>query len=281
VYLSRGKKEKETIMNRQELGINVKTGLTGCGPACHEIRSVSATRVWSWLVDGFRIARAQPLMWIVTILGSADLATAFELAAPFQLLATLLLAVLAGATVLTPAGNGNPHQWSIGATFRVLVRNRNALFTVALACAAIVVAGELLSFALLHIKLTTRTVASGAHSLSIIFGESSDRAGSLQTVLNAMVLAIAIAAVWFAPALIILQRAAPLEAMSTSLRAVFHNGPVALLYAGVLAADALLAAAMPMFVRGLVLTPAISALILLSMHGSYNDILSIGISRED
>jgi hypothetical protein len=265
-------------MNRQELGIDVKTGLTGYGYglAHHEPRSVSATRIWSWLAYGLRIAREQPLLWLATILGSADLATAFALAAPCRLLATLPLAVLAGATLLTPAGSGNAHRW----TLRGLRRNWDALFTVALACAAIVAAGELLSFALLHIKLTIGMMPSGAHSLSIVLGESNDWVGSLGSIPNAVTMAIAIAAVWFSPALIILEKIPPLEAMLTSLRAVFQNGTVALVYATLLAADAILATAVPMLVRGLVLTPLISALILASMHGSYRDILSIDISPD-
>lgn len=270
-------------MNRQETGIHVKAGLTrsGCAPAYHEIHSVSATRIWNWLADGVSIARTQPLLWVAAILGSADLATTLKLVAPLNPLATLLLAVLVGATALTPAGAGSMHRRTLGETLSALGRHRDALFTVALACAAIVAAGELISFALLHIRLTTAMLPSGAHSLSIVFGEPNNRASSFEPVLNATAFAIAIAAVWFAPALIVLQRLSPLEAMLTSLRAVFHNGPVALIYAGILAADAMLATTMPMLVRGLVLTPMISALILLTMHGSYRDILSIDVSTDD
>jgi hypothetical protein len=43
----------------------------------------------------------------------------------------------------------------------------------------------------------------------------------------------------------------------------------------------MLAQVVPMLVRGLVLTPLISALILLSMHGSYRDILSIDTAKDD
>jgi uncharacterized membrane protein len=139
----------------------------------------------------------------------------------------------------------------------------------------------LLSFALLHVKLATSMMPSGAHSFSLIFGEPNDRVSAFEPVLHAIVFAIAIAAVWFAPALIVLQKFSPVDAMTTSLRAVFHNGPVALIYAVVLAADAMLAQVVPMLVRGLVLTPLISALILLSLHGSYRDILSIDTAKDD
>jgi len=270
-------------MNRQELYIDDKSGLTRSarGLVRHEIRSASVTRIWAWLAYGFSLACAQPLMWLATILASADLATALELAAPFQLLAALLLAVLCGAIVLTPAGNNGAQRQPFSSTLAALMRHRDALFTVGLAGAAIVAAGYLLSFVLLHVKLTASMMPSGAHSLSIIFGHANDRTAALCPVLHAIAFAVAIAAVWFAPALVVLRQRPPLEAMMTSLRAVFHNGPVALVYAALLAADALLVPVASMPIRALVLTPLISALILLSMHGSYRDILSIDPSRED
>jgi len=270
-------------MNRQELYIDDKNGLarSARGLVRHEIRSASVTRIWAWLAYGFSLACAQPLMWLATILASADLATALELAAPFQLLAALLLAVLCGAIVLTPAGNNGAQRQPFSSTLAALMRHRDALFTVGLAGAAIVAAGYLLSFVLLHVKLTASMMPSGAHSLSIIFGHANDRTAALCPVLHAIAFAVAIAAVWFAPALVVLRQRPPLEAMMTSLRAVFHNGPVALVYAGLLAADALLVPVASMPIRALVLTPLISALILLSMHGSYRDILSIDPSRED
>ena len=270
-------------MDRQDLCIDVKTGPTRSanGLASHEIRSVSVLRIGEWLVDGLTMARARPLIWLAAILGSADLATALELVAPYRLFATLLLAVVAGATILTPAGRRNPFQWSAGETRRALGRHCKALVIVVLGCAAMIGTGLLLSFALLHVKLATSMLPSGAHSFSLIFGEPNDRVSAFEPVLHAIVFAIAIAAVWFAPALIVLQKFSPADAMTTSLRAVFHNGPVALIYAVVLAADAMLAQVVPMLVRGLVLTPLISALILLSLHGSYRDILSIDTAKDD
>jgi uncharacterized membrane protein len=270
-------------MDRQDLCIDVETGPTRSanGLANHEIRSVSILRIWEWIVDGLSMARAQPLIWLAAILGSADVATALESVAPYRLFATLLLAVVAGATVLTPAGRRNAYQWSTGETRRAMGRHCEALVIVVLGCAAMIRVGQLLSFALLNVKLTTSMMPSGAHSFSIIFGEPNDRVSALEPVLHAIVFAIAIAAVWFAPALIVLRKFSPLDAMITSLRAVFHNGPVALIYAGVLAADAMLAQVVPMLVRGLVLTPLIGALILLSMHGSYRDILSIDTAKDD
>jgi hypothetical protein len=253
--------ERDTIMNRQNLEIHVRTGFTrsGLGIVRREIRSVTATRIWEWLADGVDIARSQPLVWVATILGTADIATALDLVAPFRLFALLFLAAFAGATILTPAGSNNANQWTIGQTFEVLRLHRGALFTVGLVCVAIVGAGSLLSFVLLNVGLTT--------------------AESLAQVLRAFSLAVATAAVWFAPALIVFRKLSPLDAMLTSLRAVFLNGPVALVYAAVFAADAWLAPLAPMLVRGLVLTPLTCALILLSMHGSYRDVLSIDRSE--
>lgn len=270
-------------MDRQDLCIDVEVGPARGGQrfAHREIRSVSVLRIQAWLVEGLSIARAQPGLWLAAILASADLATALELVSPYRLFATLLLSVLAGAAILAPVGSGEARQWNASGTFSVIFRHRDALLIVVLTCAALIGVGRLLSFALLHVKLAASMMPSGAHSFSIIFGEPNGGVSSLEPVLHAIIYAIAIGTVWFAPALIVLRRVSPLDAMTVSLRAVFHNGPVALVYATLLAADALLAQAVPMLVRGLVLTPLISALILLSLHGSYRDILSIDTAKDD
>ena len=236
-------------MDQQDLCIEAQTApaRNGHGHARPEIHGASVLRINGWLTEGLSAARARPLIWLAAILGSADLATALELVAPYRLFATLLLSVLAGAAILTPADSDRAYQRSAAETRWSIRRHCEALLVVVLAGAAIIGVGRLFSFALLH----------------------------------AIVYAVVIAAVWFAPALIVLRKCSPLEAMAISLRAVFHNAPVALVYAIVLAADAWLAQVVPMMIRALVLTPLISALFLLSMHGSYRDILSINPAEDD
>ena len=57
-----------------------------------------------------------------------------------------------------------------------------------------------------------------------------------------------------------------------SLRSDRIVWPVALVYAAAIAADILLAPVVPMLARGVVVTPLVSALIVLSMYGSYRDL---------
>jgi hypothetical protein len=58
-------------------------------------RVVSVQHVAGWLAEGFRIARANPVLWLVAILGCADFVTLFELAPPLRVLAVLVGPVLA------------------------------------------------------------------------------------------------------------------------------------------------------------------------------------------
>lgn len=85
-------------------------------------------------------------------------------------------------------------------------------------------------------------------------------------------MAAAASLVWFAPTLVVLNNVSPLSAMAASLRAVVRNWRVASVYGIVIAGDALLANSTPLLVRGLVVMPLVSALIVLSMYGGYRGI---------
>jgi hypothetical protein len=247
---------KEWIMNQHKLGLNLRTasawGDNGRKPLRVHRDGVSRIRVW--LAEGLCAARERPVVWLATILLSADLATALELCTPLQTLATLLVPVLAGATMLMYEYRGIANRSTARETLDSVVRPRGALFALALWSAAILCIGNLLSRA---IGLADPAWWTSAFTL----------------VVNDLALAMAIAAVWFAPALIVLNRCSSLEAMMTSLRAVLRNWPVTLCYALLIAADVLAAPLTPMIVRGLVVTPLISALIVLSMYGSHRDII--------
>ena len=123
-----------------------------------------------------------------------------------------------------------------------------------------------------HVTVSTSLAASGAHSLSIVYGVHQGVHNALEALISMPFSVIAIAAVWFAPALVVLHNLSPDDAMTASLRAVLRNWPVALVYAAVIAADLLLAPVVPMLARGVVVTPLVSALIVLSMYGSYRDL---------
>jgi hypothetical protein len=247
---------KELIMNQHKLGINLRTALAwgdnGRKPLRARREGVSRIRVW--LADGLGAARERPGVWFAIILLSADLATALELCTPLPILATLLVPVLVGAMLPMLAYRRTADRSTARETRDSAARQRYALFAVALWIAAILCIGNLLSRA-------------------VGFANPAGWTSAFALAANDLALAVAIAAVWFAPALIVWHRCSSFEAMTTSLRAVLRNWPIALCYALLMMADVLAAPLMPMIVRGLVVTPFISALIVLSMRGSYRDLI--------
>ncbi|MGA7817414.1 BPSS1780 family membrane protein [Caballeronia sp.] len=239
-----------------------------------DVRRVDVLRIANWLAEGIGIARAQPLLWLPAILGGADFSTLFELAPPLLaiLLAALLVPLWAGAMMLMQERSRNARPWTIGETLEAVNGHRNALFTIGLSGAAIAGIGYLLSFAVFHMTVSTSLAANGAHNLAIVYGVQQGAQNALEPLISMPFYVIAIAAVWFAPALVVLHNLSPVDAMTASLRAALRNWPVALVYAAAIGADILLAPVVPMLARGVVVTPLVSTLIVLSMYGSYRDL---------
>jgi uncharacterized membrane protein len=235
-------------------------------------RGVSVVRLAAWLANGMAIARMQPLLWLAAILACADLASLLELAPPLRLLAVLVVPVLAGALSLMQERASNARPWTLAETFAVVGGHGNALVAVGLAGAAIAWIGYLIPLAVLHTTVTTSSIANGAHSLSIVYGAHNGPASPLEPLVSLPLYAVALATVWFAPALVVLRNLKAAEAMTASLRAVLRNWPVALVYVAAIAGDVLLAPVVPFIVRGLVVTPLVTALIVLSMYGCYRDV---------
>ncbi|MFM0042920.1 BPSS1780 family membrane protein [Paraburkholderia sediminicola] len=235
-------------------------------------RVVSLQSVAGWLSDGFRIARANPVLWLVAILGCADFATLFELAPPLRVLAVLVVPILAAGLVLMQERSSNARPWSIRETVEAVSVHRNALITIGLCGAAVACAGQLISFAAFHVSMKASVTPNGMHDLTIVYGTRNGTGNALEPVLDMLAYAVAASLVWFAPTLVVLNNVSPLSAMAASLRAVVRNWRVASVYGIVAAGDVLLANSAPLLLRGLVVMPLISALIVLSMYGGYRGI---------
>jgi uncharacterized membrane protein len=242
------------------------------GLACPDGRTVSVRCLPAWLAEGLALARMQPLLWLAAIFACADYATLLELAPSLRLSALLVVPALAGGMTLLQERARNARPWTLAEAFEAVERRRNPLWAIGLAGAALACIGYLVPFLVFHTTLVTSDAANGAHSLSIVYGAHNGTMNPLEPLVSMPFYAAAAAAVWFAPALVVLHNFSPVEAMATSLRALWRNWPVALVYAAAIAADVLLAPAMPMLVRGIVVTPAVSALIVLSMHGFYREV---------
>ncbi|MEQ5842625.1 BPSS1780 family membrane protein [Paraburkholderia acidicola] len=237
-------------------------------------RGVHPSRIVDWLVEGFGLVRARPLLWIAAILGCADLATLLELVPPLRLLAALVVPVIVGALVLMQERSYNARPWSIGETLEAVNGHRSALFTIGLCGMVVVGIGHLISVAAFHTAVATSMAANGVHNLSIAYGVNYGAANLLESFVTVSTIAIAAAVVWFAPALVVLRNLSPWSAMTESLQAGLRNWRVAAVYVLAIAAEVLLAPVVPPLVRGVLVTPLVAALVVLTMYGSYRDIFA-------
>lgn len=242
-------------------------------------RAVSVRRLPAWLAEGLAIARMQPLLWLVAILACADYVTLLGFAPPLRLSATLVVPALAGGMLLMQERARNARPWTLAETFEAVAAHRNALSAIGLAGAGLAGIGHLVPVLVFHTTLVASQAANGAHSLSIVYGAHNGAMNPLEPLVSVPFYAAAVAAAWFAPALVVLHKFSPVDAMVTSLRAMLRNWPAGLVYAAAIAADVLLAPAMPVLVRGVVVTPLVSALIVLSMYGFYREVFGVsGVS---
>ncbi|MFM0190424.1 BPSS1780 family membrane protein [Paraburkholderia nemoris] len=235
-------------------------------------RVVSVENVAGWLAEGVRIARANPVLWLVAILGCADFVTLFELAPPLRVLAVLVGPVLAAGLVLMQERASNARPWSIRETIEAVNVHRNALIMIGQCGAAVAYAGHLIAFVAFHVSMKTSVAPNGVHDLTIVYGAHNGTGNALEPVLNMLAYALAASLVWFAPALVVLNNVSPLNAMAASVRAVARNWRVASVFGIAIAVDVWLATFAPLILRGLLVTPLVCALIVLSMYGAYRGI---------
>lgn len=268
--------KKETVMNTHSTSstVNAVRPQRPAGFAFPGSRGVHPSRIVDWLAEGFGLVRAQPLLWVAAILGCADLATLLELVPPLRLLAALVVPVIVAALVLMQERSYNARPWSIRETLEAVNGHRSALFTIGLCGMVVIGIGHLISVAAFHTTVATSVAANGVHNLSIAYGANYGAANILEPLVTVPTLVIAAAVVWFAPALVVLRNLSPLNAMIESLHAALRNWRVAAVYLVAIAAEVLLAPVVPPLVRGVVVTPLVAALAVLTMYGSYRDIFA-------
>jgi hypothetical protein len=241
-------------------------------PRRGESREASVARLPQWIADGMSAVRQQPLWWLAVLLACADFATLLELAPRLFVLAPLAVPLAAGVLVLMQERASRARAWSPREALAAIEAHRTALVAVGLGAAALLGLGYLVQLAAFHMTVTPVGTAQGAHGVSIVFGARREAGTLVEALVGLPFQALGIAAFWFAPALIVLRGYGPVDAMVASLRAVLLNWRVALVYAAAIAADWLMAPAVPMLVRGLIVTPLVTALIVLTMYSSFRDV---------
>jgi uncharacterized membrane protein len=235
-------------------------------------RRVKFARLPSWLADGVAVAKLHPLWWLAALLVCADFATLLELVPRFAVLAPLAVPFAAGLLVLMQERASRARPWSAGEALAAVQSHRNALAAIGLGACALMGLGYLVQVAAFHLSVTPVGVQGDLRGIWIVFNAHREAWAGFEPLVAVPFYALGVAALWFAPALVVLRGLPALDAMLTSLRAVLRNWRVALVYAVAIAADLLLAPVVPMLVRGLVVTPLATALIVLSMYGSYREV---------
>lgn len=238
-------------------------------PAGHEINPL---RLVAWLAAGWRAASAQPVLWLSIVLLSADFATLIGLLPLLRPLAVLLAPGVIGALMFVQDGASRDEPVSFGAMCTAIGRHINALCLTGLYAMVIVAIGYFAMLATFNVSLMSSVAANGVHNLSISYGGASGLRGTLEAVSGASIYAIAIAAVCFAPAMVVLHDMTPLDAMIASLSGALRNWQVTLGCFGLMTLAVLFMPAIPFAARAFVMTPLLTALPLLAIYGAYRDV---------
>jgi hypothetical protein len=228
---------------------------------------LDAMFILDWLETGWCAVRAQPLLWFGALVACAAFAAACKQIPLLRPTVVLIAPLLVGALMVAQdrVRIGRPAR--LGDIAAALASHCYALLAIGLASAALIVVGYVVSAVVVDGAVLESFVTSGVHHVSITYGGPGLQ-GTIATLVALPIFTIALAAAWFAPALVILRDAAPLNAMAASLHGAIRNWRTTLIYV-VAAADAvLLAHRIPLIFTSLALTP----LMLLSIYGGYRDL---------
>jgi hypothetical protein len=222
-------------------------------------RAVDAGRGWGWIREGWGLFRKQAGMWVVLILIFGLLFIAISVVPVLNLLASLGLPVLVGGLMVgcqTIARGGELELAHLFAGFR---RNTGQLVLVGVIGLVL----GIVAIIPMSLILGASIFAAGAANSLPAFG-----AGMLLAVLLSLALFVPInMAMWFAPALVMLQDQSAPRAIGQSFRGCLKNIVPFLLYGIVLFFLAMLTA-LTFGLGWLVLGPVV----LCSVYVAYRDI---------
>ncbi len=228
-----------------------------------EARAVGAGRGWDWLVEAYALFRRQPGMWILMVVILGVLFVVISMIPVLGSLASALLFPIFGAGLMLGCRaldqGGTLEIAHLFAGFRqntgnlVMVGVFNLVGWVVMAIAVIAVVG-------------------GGVFMGVMRGGSVGAGMSIMSMLIAGLLVAALSvplymATWFAPALIVLHDAAPVDALKASFFACLRNWIAFTVYSVVLLVFGVIAA-IPLGLGFLVLVPVLAA----SVYTAYRDI---------
>ena len=226
-------------------------------------RGVAAGRGWDWIASGWEIFKKQPGVWIGLVVVALVI---FVVLAIIPFIGSLALAIIGpvfgGGVMLGCRALDEGGQLEVGHLFAGFKDKFGTLAAVgALNLAAQIVI-------MIIVMLITGASMFGMMSGGDQAASAGAVLGMLLGVLIALALMVPVAmAVWFAPALVVLNERGAVEAMKESFSGCLKNVVPFLLY-GIVLMIAAFIASIPILLGWLVLGPIIAG----SIYASYRDI---------
>ncbi len=225
-------------------------------------RKVGAGHAGQWIASGWRLFRRQPGIWVLLTLVFGLIAIVLSVIPVFGQLALVLLGpVFVGGMMLACRKVERGEELDLADLFAGFRRNTGSLITVALIGLAFIIA--------IVIPITLLTGA-GAMFASMAGADSAAMVGAGALLGFLLILALTLPvnmALWFAPALVILEDQAPTRAVARSFRACIRNLVPFVLYGLILFVLAFIAS-LPLGLGWLVLGPVVVG----SVYAAYQDI---------
>ncbi len=224
---------------------------------------------WTWIVEGWKLFARAPLMWIISIVILFIVALAMSLIPVIGSIAFQLLnPVIAAGFVVACRSLERGGEFELEHLIAGFKSNFGSLVVVGLVVVAAGIVMLLIFGAFVGFSILTAFLTGNVENMM------SAAVGSVMLLLLGTLIVLALMvplmmAYWFAPALILLNGMAPIEAMKASFFGCLRNIIPFLIYGIVMTIFAILAA-IPIFLGFLVWAPVTIA----SSYAAYRDIFT-------
>ena len=229
-------------------------------------RNVAADRGWQWIVEGFRMFRGQPLVWIMLVVVMLAIWFASVMIPLLGALVINLVSPVFFAGMMNACRTADQgEEPEVRQLFSAFKTHAAPLVTIG----GIYLVGNIVAVGIML------GVAGGA-ALPALLGKGAADPAAVMAALRGLLLGFAIGmavfipllmAIWFAPLLIVFENMAPVAAMKLSFAASRQNMMPFLVY-GVAGLVLSLAAMLPLMLGFIVLLPVLVC----SIYASYKDI---------
>ncbi|MCG1043589.1 hypothetical protein KQH60_14040 [Mycetohabitans sp. B8] len=227
-----------------------------------DARMVTVAEGLRWIADAWTLFKRRPLQWIGLALLYMVIECALSFAPVFNLLPMVVTPILLGGLMFTCEQFRADGDVRIGSLFAGFTRKLGPLALVGVLTFAIVIIGTVVLASIIGFGTFAQLVSHQPGN--------PPEWGALSLVgllIYIAIAAVAVAAAWFAPALVILHDVAPIRAMRASFKGVMRNWLAGIVYA-LLLLVMLVIGAIPFLLGWLVVIP----LLFLSVYVGYRDV---------